>query len=201
MDMFLRQQNANSYEIGKAYNMGTRYEGSKQEIHSLNAYIKLLRAVESITSRINGHLRNDSEWISQKYNLKGTLAPGGKKGKTNSNKNFKLTLSQLGVLEALLHLGPLCQSELGKKLLKSSGNITMVVDNLEFWGLVERQSQANDRRYKKVLLTKQGREVIEGFFPRHVSHIVEEMSALTIEEMSQLENICRKLGLQVGKDN
>ena len=42
-----------------------------------------------------------------------------------------MTVSQFGVLEALHHLGPLRQGEISAKLLRSGGNITLVVDNLE----------------------------------------------------------------------
>ena len=47
----------------------------------------------------------------------------------------------------LLHLGPMHQRELGRKLLKSSGNITLVVDNLEKRGLVRREREREDRRF------------------------------------------------------
>ena len=57
-----------------------------------------------------------------------------------------LPLSQFGVLEALWHLGPLCQRDLGLKIRKSSGNMTMVVDNLEKRALVDRRKNADDRR-------------------------------------------------------
>jgi MarR family 2-MHQ and catechol resistance regulon transcriptional repressor len=40
----------------------------------------------------------------------------------------------------------MCQSDIGSKLLKSSGNITLVVDNLEKRSLVRRQRDDNDRR-------------------------------------------------------
>ena len=57
-----------------------------------------------------------------------------------------VTVSQFGVLEALHHLGPLRQGEISAKLLRSGGNITLVVDNLEARGLVQRTREANDRR-------------------------------------------------------
>lgn len=50
-----------------------------------------------------------------------------------------LPLSPFGVLEARWHLGPLCQRDLGLKILKSSGNMTMVVDNPEKRALVDRR--------------------------------------------------------------
>ena len=46
-------------------------------------------------------------------------------------KEFGLTESQIGVLEALAHLGPLTQGELCRKILRSGSNVTTVVDNLE----------------------------------------------------------------------
>ena len=44
-----------------------------------------------------------------------------------------------GLLLWLLHLGPLSQTELCRKLLRTSGNLTMVVDHLEKRGLVSRR--------------------------------------------------------------
>lgn len=145
--------------------MGTHYKGKKNEIRALNAYINLIRGAESVTLRLNRFL--------------------------NANE---LTTSQLGVLEALLHLGPLSQRELGNKLLKSGGNITLVIDNLEKRGLVKRNRQEEDRRFITVHLTKQGQRLISKFFPTHVSAIVGEMSTLTDSEQEELRRLCRKLG-------
>ncbi|MGH7802403.1 MAG: MarR family winged helix-turn-helix transcriptional regulator [Thermodesulfobacteriota bacterium] len=145
--------------------MGTHYKGTENEKRALNAYINLMRAAESVTSRLSRFL-----------NAKG------------------LTTSQLGVLEALLHLGPLSQRELGHKLLKSGGNITMVIDNLEKRGLVKRNRQEEDRRFVSIHLTEDGQRLISKFFPTHVSAIVNEMTTLTDSEQEELRRLCRKLG-------
>jgi MarR family 2-MHQ and catechol resistance regulon transcriptional repressor len=110
-----------------------------------------------------------------------------------------LTVSQFGVLESLYHLGPMCQSDIGAKLLKSSGNITLVIDNLEKRGLVRRERDSDDRRMVIVSLTKKGRELIERIFPGHVAAILEEMSILTPTEQETLGRLCRTLGKQKGK--
>src|SRR5258705_13348158 len=73
-----------------------------------------------------------------------------------------LTVGQFGTLEALLHLGPLCQRDLGRKLLRSGGNITVVVGNLARRGLVRRERRADDRRFITVTLTDKGRRLIGG---------------------------------------
>ena len=147
--------------------MGTHYKGTEEEIRALNTYIKLMRAAESLTSRLNSHLAS-----------------------------ARLTISQFGALEALFHLGPLCQRELSEKLLKSSGNITMVVDNLEKRGLVERKREGEDRRYVTVHLTQEGWRLISEIFPAHVAAIVEEMNILTASEQNELGRLCRVLGLR-----
>ena len=75
--------------------MGTHFNGTEREVRALDAYIKLLRATESVVARLSHQLRDENG----------------------------LTVSQFGALEALLHLGPMSQRDLGTKLLKSSGNI------------------------------------------------------------------------------
>jgi MarR family 2-MHQ and catechol resistance regulon transcriptional repressor len=106
-----------------------------------------------------------------------------------------LTWSQFGVLEALFHLGPLHQQDVAAKILKSAGNLTLVVDNLVKQGLVERSRDKEDRRYVTICLTEAGRRLMQEIFPKHVEHVVEAASVLTPSEQRQLAGLCRKLGL------
>ena len=145
----------------------TRYRGTKDEVRALNTYVKLMRASESVSARIHGHLAETG-----------------------------LTVSQFGVMEALYHLGPLSQGELAKKIMRSSGNITMVIDNLEERGLVKRERNRQDRRSYAVRLTVEGRRLIGSVFPRHAAKIVEEMKALTATEQEELSRLCRKVGFK-----
>lgn len=110
------------------------------------------------------------------------------------NTHGELTESQFGTLETLYHLGPMSQTEICGKLLKSSGNTTLVVDNLEKHGLVHRRRDENDRRVVMVQLTDAGRELIAGLFPTHAAIVSEEMAVLTPDEQRQLGALCRKLG-------
>jgi MarR family 2-MHQ and catechol resistance regulon transcriptional repressor len=107
---------------------------------------------------------------------------------------YGITTSQLGILEALFHLGPMCQRALGDKLLRSRGNITMVIDNLEKHGLVERVRQKEDRRMIMIHLTPKGRKLISRVLPLHAKDVVKEMSRLTASEQEELRRLCRKLG-------
>ncbi|WDT77414.1 MAG: MarR family transcriptional regulator [Candidatus Manganitrophus sp.] len=144
--------------------MGTHYRGTREEITALDTFIKLMRAADSLSSRLSPILASPG------------LSPG-----------------QFGALEVLFHLGPLCQSELGRKLLRSGGNITMVVDNLERRGLVRRE-RGEDRRFITLHLTKEGRQLIQKIFPKHLEALLREMQVLTETEQKALGRLCKKLG-------
>ena len=144
----------------------------KPTYRALNTYTKLMRAAESVTSRVS-----------------------------RSMLAADLTISQFGVLEALYHKGPLCQRDIAAKILKSTGNITMVIDNLEKRALVRRERDSQDRRYLTVFLTDAGTGLIAKVFTGVESVIVTEMAALSEDEQELLGNLCRKLGLKEGGIN
>lgn len=145
--------------------MGTRYLGTQEQVLALDTFIKLVRATETVSNRIHRHLAETD-----------------------------LTVSQFGVLEALFHLGPLYQRDLAEKLLKSGGNMTLVIDNLEKRELVKREREADDRRCIKVCLTQKGHQLISRIFPSHVAAVVNEIGILTPDEQEELGRLCRKLG-------
>ncbi|ORJ59821.1 MarR family winged helix-turn-helix transcriptional regulator [Geothermobacter hydrogeniphilus] len=146
--------------------MATKYPGTTSERRALSTYINLLRCSEVVTADTTRHLAAE-----------------------------KLTVGQFGTLEALYHLGPLCQRDIGRKLLRSGGNVTTVVDNLEKRGLVKRRRQAEDRRYYSVALTDSGRELIARIMPRQVAGIKQRLDVLSAEEQETLRRLCRKLGV------
>src|SRR4030067_1537556 len=108
---------------------------------------------------------------------------------------YGLTGSQFGVLDAIFHMGPLPQSDLGKNIFKSGGNITMVVDNLEKNALVRRVRSEKDRRVINVHLTEKGRDLFVGVLPVYIKVVEEEMNVLTESEQEELGRLCVKLGL------
>src|ERR1700736_4669059 len=77
--------------------------------------------------------------------------------------------SDFAVLEALLHKGPLPVNEIGKKVLLTSGSITVAVDRLEKKGLVERRAHDTDRRARIVHLTKEGWKGITRAYAEHAA--------------------------------
>ena len=145
--------------------MATRHRGPEAEVRALNAYIALMRASDSVTARLSGRLAEAS-----------------------------VTGGQFGALEALYHLGPMRPNELARKLLRSPGNMTTVLDNLEKRGWVVRRREKDDRRCLTVHITDAGRRLMDRLFPGHVRDLVREFGVLTAAEQDELRRLCRALG-------
>jgi MarR family transcriptional regulator, 2-MHQ and catechol-resistance regulon repressor len=145
--------------------MPSHFQGDANTVRALSAFINLVRASDSTVAKTTTHL-----------------------------ESLGVTPGQFAVLEALLHLGPMCQHTLGKKLLRSGGNVTLVVDNLERHGWVRRERLENDRRMIQIQLTPKGRRLIARVFPEHAKAVAKVMSQLTAAEQEQLRKIARKLG-------
>ena len=117
---------------------------------------------------------------------------------TSRITEYGLTAPQFGILEALLHLGPLSLGELADKLLVTGGNVTYVMDRLEEQGLVYRDRSGEDRRVVQAKLTPEGRRVISDVFPQHASFVSELVSELESEEQETLRELLKKLGKGLG---
>jgi len=107
---------------------------------------------------------------------------------------LEMGLSDFGVLEALLHKGPLAIKDLGAKVLLTSGSITTAIDRLERRGLVERGNDENDRRSRIVRLTLLGRQTIRKAFAEHRIAMEQAVSGLSVEDRGGLIDLLRRLG-------
>src|SRR5436305_191786 len=143
----------------------SHFEGNKRTAQALDAFVKLMRAANSVSSATNAGL---------------TAAD--------------LTVSQFAVLEVLYHAGPLCLTAIAHKILTTGGNLTLVVKNLEKRGLVQRKQSADDRRFFSLHLTGKGRKVISEVFPKQAAEITRVIGALAPEEQNELAHLCKKLG-------
>jgi len=148
--------------------MGTKYKGSKKEVRVLDAYIRFSRAALSLESQLSRQLNEHG-----------------------------LTYSQFGVLEVLLHIGPMNQKDIASKLLSSNSNLVTVIDNLEKSELVKRERSEKDRRNYIINLTDHGKRFILDYFPKHLQLITEKFNALTDKEIDSLGRLSKKVGLNI----
>lgn len=142
-----------------------KFRGSKQHALALNTFVKLVRSTSSVCNDVHNHFLSE------------------------------LTVSQFAILEALYHLGPMSQKELAAKILKSPGNITTIINNLERNELVIRKVNNEDKRYYTIHLTDKGRLIIERIFPTHADVILKRLSVLTESEQQALGKLLKKLSI------
>lgn len=115
----------------------------------VQAYVALVRAAERIHAEVS----------------RGLLVEG-------------LTPSQFGAMKALCLRGPQPQKDIAASLLKTGGNVTMVVDNLEKLGFVERVAHPSDRRMSIIQITESGRATFERIYPEHLARIEQAMECV-----------------------
>lgn len=135
-----------------------------QEI-SLNLFVVLARAYNSVTSRTNRDIHS-----------------------------YGLNTTEFGVLDLLYHRGPQPLQKIGEKVLISSGNITYVVDKLQKKNMLTRRASQDDRRVIYAELTEEGRHFFEQIFPGHRDVIMDAVSGLSLKEKEQAISLLRKLG-------
>ena len=148
-----------------------KFNGSKKHVLALNTFTKLIRSTNSVCSDVHDHFLSE------------------------------LTVSQFGILEALYHLGPMSQKNLAAKILKSPGNITTIINNLERNQLVKREVNNEDKRYYTIRLTYNGRSMIERIFPTHADIVLDRFSVLTETEQATLGMLLKKLSTPTTSTN
>lgn len=105
-----------------------------------------------------------------------------------------LGVSDFTIMEALLHKGPLPISQIGQKVLLTSGSMTAALDRLEGKRLVKRVQDPSDGRCFHVHLTKVGLAVIKAAYRRHRRNLEHLAGVLTESERGELVGLLKKIG-------
>ena len=146
--------------------MPTRFNGTEDERLALDVFIKLHRATSTVDRRVNGPLREAG-----------------------------LTPIQFGVLDTLVHGGPMPISTIAAKNLCSQNSLSTVIDTLERQGFVNRHREELDRRVVTIALTDSGRDTYKSVWPAHLAAIQASVSHLSISDQQALNDLLRKLGI------
>ncbi|MBN9502645.1 MAG: hypothetical protein BGO01_02210 [Armatimonadetes bacterium 55-13] len=138
----------------------------QQQIQDLPiaAYVKLIRSAEALHAEVSRGLASEG-----------------------------LTASQFSALKVLRLRGPLAQRDIANYLVKTGGNITVVVDNLEHRNLVVRIRDTEDRRIVFVKLTPEGEQIFDRVYGPHLDRIRGVMSALSDKSLNQLTELLEEL--------
>ena len=110
-------------------------------------------------------------------------------------KDFRekgITVSQFSVLDVLYTKGEMRVCELIEKALSTTGNITVVIKNMEQKGWLYKKTCPTDKRAFLVGLTDEGKKLFETLLPEHRNEIKNTYSILSSEEKQELIRILRK---------
>lgn len=107
-------------------------------------------------------------------------------------KEHGLTTPQFGVLDVLYTKGEMRICHLIGKVLATSGNMTVIIKNMERDGLLYRKKDEIDKRAYIVGLTDKGKEIFENILPKHREEINNVYNILTEEERETLITILKK---------
>lgn len=107
-------------------------------------------------------------------------------------RQYGVTHTQFGVLDWLYSKGEQKVNQLLTGLLATSGNMTVVLKNMEKKGWIYSKVCLDDKRAKLVGLTTEGEQLIAQILPEHLDRVEEAMAVLTAQEQEQLIGLLKK---------
>ncbi len=119
----------------------------------------------------------------------------------NYLKHTELSLLQAYALTYLFFKGPIKISELCEHMMVSPGAASQLVDRLEKLNLVERTSDPEDRRVRKIIVLEKGEKFVQENFAFSQSWLSEIPTNITPEEEAQITNVLSILIQSSGKNN
>lgn len=107
---------------------------------------------------------------------------------------FSLSMARFEFLAQLeRHPEGLRMSDISRRMMVSSGNVTGLADRLEADGLIVREVNARDRRSVKVRLTASGQKFFAEVAQVHEGWVIELFEGLTEEERNAFYQLLGKL--------
>lgn len=106
---------------------------------------------------------------------------------------FDASSQQVRLMERLQACGPLKMTEIAKEFGITLGAVTALADRMSAVGLVQRSHSEEDRRVVHLVLTPQGRALIEILPQARESVFMRYFSRLSENEVHELGRLCRKM--------
>jgi DNA-binding MarR family transcriptional regulator len=139
-----------------------------------------------MSARTNGHATtNGSAPVSQTDAVHEHLRTVVRSLLSVDDSMMDLPLRQLKVCQSL-HRQSRSMSEIGRELKLSPSAVTQVSDRLERRGLIERVFQDDDRRVRKLRLTRKGQQLVRSRERKQLRRIATALDTLTTNEIGQV---------------
>lgn len=108
-------------------------------------------------------------------------------------KDCGLSITQYELLSTVFVLGPMTIKDLLLKMGETSGNMTVVVRNLERDGYIIKKSKEEDKRCFLIQLSKKGMDLMTEKYSSYNEKILSYFSSLTEEEKQSMIVLLKKL--------
>lgn len=108
----------------------------------------------------------------------------------------QITMAQFTVLEALYHKGDLTIGQLIEKVLSTSGNMTVVIRNLEKQQLIKRIENPNDKRSYIIQLTTKGKTMIQNLYQQHMDFVGLALEKVSKKDKEKVIDILKQLQIK-----
>ena len=108
-------------------------------------------------------------------------------------EKYQLTSAQMSILAILDEKDGKRLTEISEFIFRSKSTVTRAVDQLEERGLVKRNSDAEDRRAQRLVMTAKGREFYKAVHVKLFDSVQERFSILNEQELHDLITITAKL--------
>lgn len=112
-----------------------------------------------------------------------------------------LTLGQFAVMEALYSKGRLSTGEVMEKILTTSGNIPVIVKNLEKDGFITRKQDESDKRRFILDLTDKGKALMDEIVPENLKFMDELISLWDDDDKEELIILMNKFRRKYEEEN
>lgn len=112
-----------------------------------------------------------------------------------------ITLGQFAVMEALYSKGRLSTGEVMEKILSTSGNIPVIVKNLEKDGFITREQDESDKRRFILDLTDKGKDLMDEIVPENLKFMDELISLWDDDEKEELIILMNKFRRKYEEEN
>lgn len=89
---------------------------------------------------------------------------------------------------------PLAPTAIAERLIVTTASVTSLLDTLERRGLVERQPDPTDRRRLLIVITQDGKAIVDQFLPEVVALQTAALATLTEAQRRQLIKLLTTLG-------
>lgn len=106
-------------------------------------------------------------------------------------KDYKITPMQIGVLDTLSEYGEMKIQDLIDRMSSTSGNMTVIIRNLERDGYIHRNPVPEDKRCCMIGLSDEGRNLLDRIMPEHRGNITQVLKRMPEKNQELLTQIIR----------